>query len=580
MLIRSAAVRTPRRVLASIAFVCVVAASAIAGPSDPWQAPAGHYDSATGAGAALKSQLYDIMRIGHIERRYGNFRSSAAIHDADPSASGNILLVYDRASVDATWDQGATWNREHVWPQSRQPGSASNSTRGNLGDPHALRPATPFVNGSRSNKPFGLASTTGLHGSLGLYYFPGDDDKGDIARSLFYSETRYGPELGLALVPALPSGNQMGDLNSLVAWHYLDPPDEFERRRNHTIFSSDWNPIYYTNNRNAFVDRPEFVWSIYVDQQNDSQIYVGAAPDADGGSVAMIDLGAALAGGPAPDAQPVTISRSGFDGAYFEVSPEDGAVSDAAGRFNAFPINTVGADDMTIDVGFDPAGAGPGMHSGIVWIDNLDITTGAGVGFGAQDADDAIVVTLTLLDSGDASFAPDTNVDVATVDLGEADQNQPAPPTEVTLHHLEDASGLVAPIDIELIGAVGDTGAFIIDFTEVSALPPGGAAPFDVRLDTAAPGAFESTFTFRVHDDRTLPGAEAIEDLVLQLEGVVALDPCAADIDGSGVIDSADLATLLGEWGGPGSADINGDGEVNSADLANMLGAWGPCQDN
>lgn len=53
---------------------------------------------------------------------------------------------------------------------------------------------------------------------------------------------------------------------------------------------------------------------------------------------------------------------------------------------------------------------------------------------------------------------------------------------------------------------------------------------------------------------------------------------CAADFTGDGLINSADLASLLGAWGSdPGQADLNGDGLVNAADLAALLGAWGPC---
>ena len=49
-----------------------------------------------------------------------------------------------------------------------------------------------------------------------------------------------------------------------------------------------------------------------------------------------------------------------------------------------------------------------------------------------------------------------------------------------------------------------------------------------------------------------------------------------ADLNGDGVVNGADLAILLGAWGGRGLADLNGDGEVNGADLAILLGAWTP----
>lgn len=54
--------------------------------------------------------------------------------------------------------------------------------------------------------------------------------------------------------------------------------------------------------------------------------------------------------------------------------------------------------------------------------------------------------------------------------------------------------------------------------------------------------------------------------------------PCPADLDASGSVDAADLASLLSAWGTSGtSADIDGNGSVNAADLAALLGAWGSC---
>ena len=52
---------------------------------------------------------------------------------------------------------------------------------------------------------------------------------------------------------------------------------------------------------------------------------------------------------------------------------------------------------------------------------------------------------------------------------------------------------------------------------------------------------------------------------------------CPSDFDASGSVDAADLAVLLGQWGGPGSADLDASGTVDAADLAVLLGAWGAC---
>lgn len=52
--------------------------------------------------------------------------------------------------------------------------------------------------------------------------------------------------------------------------------------------------------------------------------------------------------------------------------------------------------------------------------------------------------------------------------------------------------------------------------------------------------------------------------------------PCPeADLTGDCFIDAADVAVLLGSWGGTGAADLDGDGIVGAADLSIVLGGWG-----
>ena len=56
---------------------------------------------------------------------------------------------------------------------------------------------------------------------------------------------------------------------------------------------------------------------------------------------------------------------------------------------------------------------------------------------------------------------------------------------------------------------------------------------------------------------------------------------CAADLNGDGTVNGADLGALLsfgGPAGGLPQADIDGSGTVDGFDLAIMLAAWGECQ--
>jgi hypothetical protein len=59
----------------------------------------------------------------------------------------------------------------------------------------------------------------------------------------------------------------------------------------------------------------------------------------------------------------------------------------------------------------------------------------------------------------------------------------------------------------------------------------------------------------------------------------IVLNPCPADIDGSGVVDTADLVSLLAAWGPCADCpeDVDENGTVDTADLLALLAAWGPC---
>jgi len=55
-------------------------------------------------------------------------------------------------------------------------------------------------------------------------------------------------------------------------------------------------------------------------------------------------------------------------------------------------------------------------------------------------------------------------------------------------------------------------------------------------------------------------------------------DPCPADFDDDGDVDTADLLMLLAAWGTSGpDGDVDGDGDVDTEDLLALLAAWGDC---
>ncbi|MDD3477301.1 MAG: endonuclease [Candidatus Izemoplasmatales bacterium] len=203
-----------------------------------------YYLSAQGmTGTVLFDELHDIINTGFAGVDYGTARTALAVTDRDPANTSKLILVYLGTSVSGTWDDGITWNREHVFPQSLLGEAAENSTVNMASDLQNLKPSDPVVNSSRGNKIFNDYTDADC-------FEPRDEVKGDIARILLYMMTMY--SVLEVIDDTTPGVHQMGYLSVLLAWNDLDPVDDFERHRNDVIQS-------YQHNRNPYIDYPEFV---------------------------------------------------------------------------------------------------------------------------------------------------------------------------------------------------------------------------------------------------------------------------------------------------------------------------------
>ena len=186
-------------------------------------------------GLGLKMELRNLITVTHkYKTTYNDLKTMTAKSDADPETPGNIITIYSRLSVKGTWDGGSTWNREHVWPQSK--GWFTTSLAGS--DLHHLHPETPSVNSSRGNKIFGVAITSSE-------YYPGKESCGDVARTIFYLLTRYS-ESDTYNITSVASSMEL-----LLKWNNEDPVDDFERNRNEVVYSIQ-------GNRNPFIDYSDF----------------------------------------------------------------------------------------------------------------------------------------------------------------------------------------------------------------------------------------------------------------------------------------------------------------------------------
>lgn len=238
------------------------------------QIPDGYYNSAENkSDQALRSALHNIID-DHNEFPYTASSTDTwdilQESDADPVNSNNVILIYTRESVNGPQEYDG-WNREHVWAKSR----------GDFGislpmgtDVHNLRASNINVNSTRSNYSFDDCTSSNCnqiygnsYSSSALVFEPRDEDKGDVARIIFYMDVRYEGDSGeedLEMTENILSSSSKsprhGVRSTLLEWHELDPVDDFERNRNDVIYS-------YQHNRNPFIDYPELVDYIWGDQQ-------------------------------------------------------------------------------------------------------------------------------------------------------------------------------------------------------------------------------------------------------------------------------------------------------------------------
>ncbi len=232
------------------------------------QIPANYYDNAQGlTGEELKQALHNIID-DHEEFSYNDLRDFILRNtDEDPANSNNVILLYTgRSQAKSTFGGGANdWNREHVWAKSH--GDFGNNPPAGT-DAHHIRPTDASVNSSRGNLDFDMGGSP-VNEAPGCFkdgdsFEPRDAVKGDVARMIFYMSTRYeggGGEPDLEVVDEVNTSPnpEHGKLSQLILWNTQDPPDDFEKNRNDVIY------YQYQNNRNPFIDHPEYVDEIWGD---------------------------------------------------------------------------------------------------------------------------------------------------------------------------------------------------------------------------------------------------------------------------------------------------------------------------
>ena len=269
-----------------------------------------YYSGVSGlSGTELKTTLNGIID-NHYYYSYDKTPNIMRVTDRDwdlspvtPDANGyatfNLLeddpymnLLYGQyngvASTAYLWsaDHSTIWNKEHTWAKSH----------GNFGetapagtDLHHLRASDQANNLGHSNYDFGNVATltstindergnaSGKVGYAAGYtadkvYEPRNEDKGDVARMVFYMATRYityasvgqpmlriidDLSLSITVTSSSTVYGEMGILSTLLEWNDSDPVSNYEIHRNNLIY------LNFQGNRNPYIDHPEWIDMVY-----------------------------------------------------------------------------------------------------------------------------------------------------------------------------------------------------------------------------------------------------------------------------------------------------------------------------
>ena len=328
---------TTKKFLTAVTLLCLSLSTAWAqGPNGSEQ----YYKAADGKkGAALKTALCGRIFNRTSERSYNQLwedfkktdkRSDGKVWDM---YSGITNYTFGTDQAGSYTKEGDVYNREHSFPKSWFGDNAPMYT-----DLFHLYPTDGFVNGKRSNHPFGETnsptySSVGGFSKLGPCSYPGytgtvfepnDLYKGDFARTYFYMVTCYEEKIvdwytnyGVKItdnnnetkkaVMATLDGKKYPGLSSwqlsmLMKWAKNDQVSAKERARNIAVAGIQ-------GNRNPFIDYPgleEYIWGEWQDVEFSYDNYVSPYEGETPTTVSTPYF--SLAGGTYTKAQTVTIS--------------------------------------------------------------------------------------------------------------------------------------------------------------------------------------------------------------------------------------------------------------------------------
>lgn len=145
------------------------------------------------------------------------------------------------------------WNREHMWPNSHGGNNVEADilhTRPTISSENSSRGNSFYVEGKNSSSAGWDPYTAGYDAEV----------RGECARVILYCVVAY-PSFTLSDADLHSTSNNnkdnmMGNMNTLIKWHFDYAPNVYEINRNN-------GAEYLQGNRNPFVDHPEYVAKIW-----------------------------------------------------------------------------------------------------------------------------------------------------------------------------------------------------------------------------------------------------------------------------------------------------------------------------
>lgn len=203
--------------------------------------------------------------------------------DAAQNGEGKFTPFYHGSDYAVSYSISS--NREHTWPDSRGGGSKRGGDNVEK-DPFMLRPTITSDNSNRENYFYGLNGKSNSEWDPATFGF--EAGRGESARVIFYTATKYGKTNGLKLTnnpKDATSEKSMGTLKYLVEWNKTYPVTDMEIQINEYLSKQGYG-------RNPFVDHPE-----YVDYIWDKDGYVTSSPSGDSTSGGTSTGGGSTTGG-------------------------------------------------------------------------------------------------------------------------------------------------------------------------------------------------------------------------------------------------------------------------------------------